>query len=257
MNEEKDMLILTEKLKDYLKTLEIDIVGVADVNNELFVQAPEEHQPKNILEKAKSVIVFGIPMTRSIFKLKKHQLQLLHREYHSLYKNLDIISTKLAIYIESLGHYAIPIPSYNPTSYKNNIEPWGVISLKHASVAAGIGKIAKNGMMIHPRYGTLVRLAAVITTANLSPDPVLEEDICLDCNLCVEACPYGAFTNEGKFNKIICMPKTVKHGLFSLHYNDPMFRQKIELVTNTMFLEYSIGCTSCQEACPLNKKPLK
>jgi hypothetical protein len=63
---------LTDKIKKYVIDADMDIVGIADVNNELFLEAPESHQPKNILEDASSVIVFGKSMPRSFFKLKNH-----------------------------------------------------------------------------------------------------------------------------------------------------------------------------------------
>ncbi|MBY8989556.1 MAG: hypothetical protein KGD58_02285 [Candidatus Lokiarchaeota archaeon] len=153
MSETNNTQDLTDKIKKFVLEADMDIVGIADVNNDIFLEAPESHQPKNILEDANSVIVFGKPMPRSIFKLKNHHDRLVHRAYHSLYKLLDITGVKLARYIESLGHYSISIPSYNPLAIEN-FQPWGVLSLKHAGLAAGIGKIAKNGLLIHP---TMVR----------------------------------------------------------------------------------------------------
>lgn len=247
---------LTQKIREYCQELDLDVIGIADVQNELFLQAPEKYQPKNILKGARSVIVFGKPLPKSIFKLNHHQTQLVHRVYHSLYKHLDILAVRLSNFLESKGHYAIPIPSYIPLSIRN-LEPWGVISLKHAGLAAGLGKISKNGLLIHPKYGTLIRLSAVITTAQLTPDQMYEGEICLDCNLCIENCPNNAFTKSEKFQKLKCLNAVVKHGVNVLHPYDRNYVQNIELITNTMLLEYSLGCIKCLEVCPVNKTPLK
>ena len=236
--------------------MDLDAVGIADVENELFLNAPKEHQPKNILNDAKSVIVFGKTLPKSVLKLNYYRNHLIHRLYHSIYKFIDITAIRLSDYIESLGYYSIPIPSYIPLEIEN-LEPWGIISLKHAAVAAGLGRIAKNGLLIHPKYGTLIRLSAVITTAKLKPDQMLEKDICLDCNLCIENCPTKAFGKKtSKFNKIKCLNAVVKHGVNELHPYDQNYIKNIELITNTMLIEYTVGCTKCLEVCPLNNAPL-
>lgn len=255
MSEMNQSQELTDKIKKFVLETGMDIVGVADVDYELFLEAPESHQPKNILEGAKSIIVFGKSMPRSIFRLKNHHDNLVHRAYHSLYKLIDITGVKVAHYIESLGYYSISIPSYNPIVIEHYM-PWGVISLKHAGVAAGLGKIAKNGLLIHPHHGTLLRLSAVITTAKLIADQIAEENVCKECNLCIKKCPHNAFDKDGAFNKRICLPNTVKHGISILHPPDEDYRKNVELISNTFFLEYTIGCTICLDVCPINNKKL-
>ncbi len=255
MSETNRIQELTNKVKKFVLEADMDIVGIANVNNDLFLEAPESHQPKNILEDANSVIVFGKSMPRSIFRLKYHHTNLVHRAYHSLYKFLDITGVRLAHYVESLGYYSISIPSYNPLAIEN-FQPWGIISLKHAGLAAGLGKIAKNGLLIHPIHGTLLRLSAVITTAKLIADPIMEDNVCKECNLCIEKCPNKAFDKSGNFKKMTCLPNTVKHGINVLHPYDQDYIKNIELISNTFLLEYTIGCTTCLDVCPINKKHL-
>ncbi|MFX1295586.1 MAG: 4Fe-4S double cluster binding domain-containing protein [Promethearchaeota archaeon] len=256
MSDEKNPVELTKLIKEYVSKLDLDVIGIADTDNKLFTEAPEKYQPKYILEGAKSVIIIGKTMPKGTFKLNFHKLKVVHRLYHSLYKFLDICATRIADLLESLGYYTVPIPSYLPLSY-NGVEPWGLISLKHAAVAAGLGKIAKNGLFIHPKYGTLIRLSAIITTAKLTPNPMFEGEICRDCNLCVEKCPANAFDKEGgKFYKLKCSRKVVKHGIPIFHPYDKNFIKNLELIANTTFIEYAIGCIKCLEVCPLNKTPL-
>jgi epoxyqueuosine reductase QueG len=252
----KKQLNLTEKIKNYLYQMEMAVVGVASVENELFNEAPKKHHPKNILENAKSVIIFGKPMPKSVLKVANYKKQLVHRTYHSLYKYLDIVATRLSCYLESLGFYSVPVPSYIPLSIEN-LEPWGIISLKHAGAAAGVGTIANNGLLIHPEYGTLLRLSGVITTADLDSTKMFKEEICKDCNLCISACPANAFSKRGKFRKLNCLNSVVKHGFNVFHpLQTEEYLKNVELISNTVLLEYSVGCTKCLEVCPLNKKEL-
>ncbi len=250
---------LTKKVKDYAYSIDVDVIGIADVNNELFSQAPFEHQPKNILEGANSVIIMGKAISSGIFKVKHHRAHALTRMHHSFYNFMDICASRLANHIESLGYYAIAAPAHIPFIFKDEKKPlpWGIISLKHAGLAAGIGKIAKCGLLINSEYGTLLRLSGVITTAKLSPDPMIEEEICLNCNLCVDECTGNAFNEKGEFNKSKCFPRTVLHAFRYLHPYDAEYIKHIEVITNTMYLEYNLGCYTCLEVCPLNNPKKK
>ena len=160
MSEVKIAEELSKEVKKFALELDLDVVGIASADNELFLEAPPEYQPKNILEGAKSIIVTGKTMPKGTFKLNHHKMNIVHRLYHSLYKFLDICATRISDFLEVQGHYSIPIPAYIPLTFKNLL-PWGIISLKHAALAAGLGEIARNGLFIHPKYGTLIRLSAV------------------------------------------------------------------------------------------------
>ena len=76
----------------------------------------------------------------------------------------------------------------------HGMEPWGILSLKHAAVKAGLGMFGRSGQVYHPRYGSLLRFGAVVTDAELPGDPLLEKDPCPPkCNVCRTSCPAGAF----------------------------------------------------------------
>ncbi len=68
---------------------------------------------------------------------------------------------------------------------------YGIFSHRHAAVLAGLGDMGMNNLLITPRYGPRVRLNSVITTAELTPDPMLEERVCLgeECMLCLRSKP--------------------------------------------------------------------
>jgi len=248
---------LTREIKDLSLKLDLDLIGIASAKNDLFLEAPLEHQPQNILEGANSVIVIGKTVPKGIFKLNYYRNNIVQRLYHSIYKLLDKSATQIADFLENKGYFSAPIPSYIPLTFRN-FEPWGFISLKHAAVAAGLGQIARNGLFIHPTYGTLIRLAAVLTTAEITPDPPFEVQICSECNLCIENCPIQAFNEKtGKFNKMACLQQVVKHGVNILHPYEKNYLKNLELITNTMLTEYAIGCVKCLEVCPLNQTLLE
>lgn len=246
---------LTFSVGKYLAGLELDAWGYASANNPLFMNAPEGYRPSDILYGAQSVIIIGKSLPQGLFKVKSHQTQVVHRLYHSLYKYLDITAVRIASYLESSGESAITVPSYSPLTMRN-LQPWGILSLKHAGVAAGLGQIATNGLLIHPQFGTLLRLAGIITTASLPPNKPLEGNPCTGCDLCLKNCPVQAIGSDGSFKKIQCLRQVVQHGVNKLHsITSPEYRENVELITNTLFLEYTIGCIKCLEVCPINRKP--
>lgn len=85
------------------------------------------------------------------------------------------------------------------------------VLLKETAVAAGLGRIGKNALFFSPRFGFNCKLNIVFLNAPVDrydaapsaaqsptrPPPATSSDWklpdCADCNLCVEACPVGAF----------------------------------------------------------------
>jgi epoxyqueuosine reductase len=52
----------------------------------------------------------------------------------------------------------------------------GLISLKYAAYQAGLGIIGENTPLITPKYGNMVWLGAISTSAEFEPDPIMSEN---------------------------------------------------------------------------------
>jgi len=72
------------------------------------------------------------------------------------------------------------------------------VSLRHAAVAAGLGVFGRHNRVIHPRLGPRVLFMAVLTDLELPSDPPITEELCTNCNICVESCPASALDVEGQ-----------------------------------------------------------
>lgn len=233
----------------------VSAAGFAPVQR--FDDAPEKHHPSLVCKDAATVIVFGIPISRGILSSPAYDLYGIHRSYHTAYRRLDEIGLELGNFIESKGAYtAVMVPSYAPMVF-HGAEPWGVLSLKHAAVKAGLGAFGKSGQVYHPEYGSLLRLAAVVTSAQMPGDPVIEADPCpRGCTACQKKCPAGAFTESGEFRKMDCLPYSVKHAIYPLALKGADALKYIERVVNTAGHDYWLACDECLKACP-NNRPRK
>jgi len=225
-----------------------DAVRFAGVDR--FAGAPANHHPSLICEKAQTVIVLGRAIPRGAFRSPEYCLYVSQRSYHTQYSRLDELALDLANIIESEGYIAVPVPSYAPVVYCAE-EPWGILSLKHAAVLAGMGSLARNQLFYHLQYGSRLRLSAVVTNAKLPEDPILEDKCPETCNACLAACPTGAF-DSGSFDKAACLRYTIRHAIYPLALCDEKGRKNIETIFNTAGYNAWIKCYECQKVCPRN-----
>lgn len=81
---------------------------------------------------------------------------------------------------------------------------WSV-SHKLVAVEAGLGRMGIHRNVIHPRFGNFVLLGTMVTEARVSEHarPV-DFNPCLECKLCVAACPTGAIKPDGAFDFSAC-----------------------------------------------------
>jgi len=75
-----------------------------------------------------------------------------------------------------------------------------MLSLRHAAVAAGLGEFGWHSIVITPKYGTRNRFAAILTTAELEPDPLYDGAALCNpktCGVCSGICPNGCIHRYG------------------------------------------------------------
>ncbi len=125
----------------------------------------------------------------------------------------------------------MPIPSDDPYDYWNpdDLEGRGILSMRHAAVAAGLGTLGKNTMLLSRSFGNTLNIGAVLTSLDL-PSDELAESVCLpDCRLCLKACPAGAL-NGVTVNQKLCRTNTYE--------------------TNERGFEVT-KCNACRVVCPM------
>ena len=80
---------------------------------------------------------------------------------------------------------------YSPFRYHS-----GPFSHRHAATRAGLGEFGYNNLVLTKQFGARQRFNTIITDAELIPDPMITEPICLrdKCMLCWKACHMDCIT---------------------------------------------------------------
>jgi epoxyqueuosine reductase len=156
---------------------------------------PEEFRPKAIFPEARTVIVIGLPVSLPILETAPS----IH--YHELYRTvntlLDMHGYRIAESLTRSGAPSVWIPrdGYGSVSILKD-KPVAFFSHRHAAYLAGLGNFGLNNMLLTPEFGPRARFASIFTSAEIAPDTILENPLCIRCMRCVNACPVKAL--DGK-----------------------------------------------------------
>jgi ferredoxin len=81
-----------------------------------------------------------------------------------------------------------------------------VVSHKPIAVAAGLGQIGVHRCVIHPVFGSFINLGTILVARDVAEaGRPIDYNPCLECKLCVAACPVGAIGPDGYFNFSACV----------------------------------------------------
>ncbi len=184
-------MISSNEIKARVIQLGADICGFAGVDR--FVDAPQGFHPKDIMKECKTVIVFAARFPANTLSASTQSPYTFVR--HKMVDKLDTITFQLTSELESAGVGAIPIPSSEPYDYwdSERRHGQGILSLKHAAVRAGLGKMGKNTLLINEHFGNMLWLGAVLTDLELESDHMADYEACIPgCQLCIDSCPGQA-----------------------------------------------------------------
>ncbi len=213
-------------VKKIASDLGADLCGIAPI--ERFSQAPKGFHPCDVLQECKSVVVFANRFLRSTLLASSTIPYTTVR--NELSTKMNLMAIKIAEMLEDQGIIAVPANTTGPDEFDSLTNRYrGIISLKHAAVNAGLGKIGKNTLLVNKEYGNMVWLNAVFVSEPLEADPLAEYETCNpNCILCIQSCPVGAL-NGDMINQHAC-----RNYAYGEHNGG----------------EWRIKCFICRKVCP-------
>ncbi len=197
-----DAVSIKESVRQRVLELGADVCGFAGM--ERFRDAPGEFAPAALFPACKTVICFGIALPNGLSAVAP---RFLYGHYNHLScAKLDRITLDVALYLEdTFSCLAVPLPCDGPYEAWDamSLHGHGLLSVKHAAVNAGLGRLGKSTLLLHEKFGNRLTLGAVLTDLAIPSDP-LAADICLPgCTRCIDSCPADAI-RDGFVEQRLC-----------------------------------------------------
>jgi epoxyqueuosine reductase len=183
--------VTAAEIKSKARALGADLCGIAPVGR--FADAPSGFHPTDVARGCKSVISLAVRFPISVLSSSSQAAYTFVR--NKLMDKMDSITFQLAEELESLGGCAVPIPSSDPYDYWDDSRRHGqgILSLKHAAVRAGLGRMGKNTLLVNDKFGNMLWLGAVLLDQEMEPDPLADYRTCEpECRICLDSCPANA-----------------------------------------------------------------
>lgn len=208
------MEITSSKIKDYAKSLGIDMVGITSA--ELFNNAQNSNYTSAI------VGLFPYYTGEKNGNLSKYTYG---KDYHIAARE----------YLEKI------VVHFGFENYEIHADIGPSID-RELAVNAGLCFKGKNTMAINGKYGSYFFIGYIVCREALDFD-VPCTDKCMGCNKCINACPGGAINDDFTIDIEKCASNiSQKKGELS--------RDEIALIKKTGLC---FGCDICQDICPHNE----
>ena len=173
--------------------VEIDRPEIADQRTDILRAFPH----------ARTLVSFVRRMNRE--SLRTPQRSVANVEFHHTTDEVDEIGRRLVETLERRGVRALNPAAGFPMEMERFPGKVWVVSHKPVAAAAGLGRIGIHRNLIHPTFGSFVILGTVLVDASVDAySTPVDYNPCLECKLCVAACPTGAIEPDGHFNFSSC-----------------------------------------------------
>ncbi len=173
--------------------VDLDRATLADQRDEILWAFPA----------AKALVSFVVRMNREPIRTPARSLANL--EFHRTGERVNEVGRKVVRVLEEKGIKALNPSMGFPMEMDRFPGKIWVVSHKPVAVAAGLGMMGIHRNIIHPKFGNFILLGTILVASEVSEyGQPIDYNPCLECKLCVAACPVGAISPEGEFNFSAC-----------------------------------------------------
>ncbi len=126
-------------------------------------------------------------------------------EFHETYDEVNAAARAIVRALDKEGIGAVNAVAAFPQEMQNFPGVIWAVAHKPIAEAAGLGKMGIHRNVIHPKFGNFILLGTVLIDAHVDEESrPLDYAPCLECKLCVAACPVEAIGMDGSFNFSAC-----------------------------------------------------
>lgn len=262
-------MVDASSIKQMILAAGIDLVGIGSAEGLLLARPPRP--AVSLMPTAKSVIVMAV--AHSLGAVFAPDIKLWTRNKMQTSRLLDQVAERIGRFLEREGFLALPVSADKPVEIHrldprtgeklSHTKTIGHLSLKHAAVGAGLGRMGRSNLLLTERFGPHQRLCGIITEAPLESDAAQVPELCPPgCRRCEAACPVGALKNgnyavDPCFNywaygfervppkKIGEWPAYIKMLRGHLRRRDLLIEMGQTMITDVD------NCIECMKACPV------
>ena len=192
---------LERRIEEFL--LEQGAVKVGFARKEALAGGPPSADLDFTLPGVRSAVSFALPFDRDKIRAFLAKKDRLPHEEDNITTNMRVtsLSWEVAGLLKAEGYEARGTAAN--LNYRKDMPDWQItmhpkISHRYVAVASGLGSFGWSGNVGIKGYGAAIILGTCVTSAELEPTPLVQEDqrFCDNCKLCVSACPMGMFEKE-------------------------------------------------------------
>ena len=217
----------------------------------------------NTFPRTKTLISFVIRMNRE--PIRSPARSIANLEFHHTGDEVNEVARNIVKALEARGIRAINPAMGFPMEMDRFPGKIWVVSHKSVAVAAGLGQMGIHRNVIHPKFGNFILLGTILMDAEVTTThQPIDYNPCLECKLCVAACPVGAIGQDGHFNFSACYTHNYRE--FMGGFTDwvenvaesktaKQYRQKVtDAESSSMWQSLSFGANYkaayCMAVCP-------
>lgn len=189
-----------EWLKELARKQGADDVGLVEVTRPAL--ADQLGYIRQVYPGTKTALAFCMRMNRE--PVRSPVRSVANQEFHAVYDEVNATARAIVTALDRAGIPACNAVAAFPMEAQLPARAW-TVAHKPIAVAGGLGHMGIHRSVIHPIFGSFILLGTVLIGAEVDAyDRPVAYNPCLECKLCVAACPVGALKPDGAFDFLAC-----------------------------------------------------